>query len=318
MTFTITCTGLLTMSFLATAAAAATSEINAFNAALASDYQALAQAERAQGDARDGATYAARATAATAGQPTDPDQPELRRGFLKDKYEPELTQARSRLVGALEQGGRQSVPVAAARAQSTYDCWLEQASEDLQPDDIEACKAAFLVAVGEVESARNVVAEAPAPMPASDPDSDGDGIVDSLDRCPGTPPGTKVDANGCPDILMTLTGVNFKFDSSNIEPKSTQILDQAVDALTNANSVDVRIVGHTDSTGTDAYNQKLSEKRASAVRDYLVEHGIVSTRLSVEGQGEQEPIAPNETEEGRYQNRRVELRVAGAEHGKPH
>ncbi len=164
--------------------------------------------------------------------------------------------------------------------------------------------------------AKAAMTPAPAtPAPTPDPDSDGDGVVDSLDRCPGTPPGTKVDANGCPDILMTLTGVNFKFDSSNIEPKSTQILDQAVDALTKANSVDVRIVGHTDSTGPDAYNQKLSERRASAVRDYLIEHGVVGTRLSVEGHGEQEPVAPNETDEGRYQNRRVELRVAGAEMG---
>ncbi len=83
-----------------------------------------------------------------------------------------------------------------------------------------------------------VVQPAPmAPAPAPGPDSDGDGVVDRLDRCPGTPPGTKVDANGCPDILMTLTGINLKFDRSTIEPNSMEILAQAVDALTKASMV---------------------------------------------------------------------------------
>jgi OOP family OmpA-OmpF porin len=114
-----------------------------------------------------------------------------------------------------------------------------------------------------------------------------------------------------PRILMTLTGVNFKFDSSAIEPESERILDRAVTELNNAGSVDVVIVGHTDSTGTDAYNMALSHRRANAVKDYLVRHGISSSRLSTEGRGESQPVASNATREGRYQNRRIEFHTTG-------
>lgn len=158
------------------------------------------------------------------------------------------------------------------------------------------------------------VAAAPPPQPATparepDVDSDGDGVVDRLDRCPETPRGKEVDVHGCPDVLLVLTGVNFKFDSSRIEPASSQILNRAVEALRKANSVNVRIVGHTDSIGTNAYNQKLSQRRADAVRDYLIEHGINGSRLSTDGMGEDRPVASNSTEEGRFQNRRVEFHV---------
>ncbi len=152
-----------------------------------------------------------------------------------------------------------------------------------------------------------VVAPAPAPVM----DSDGDGVIDSMDLCPDTPAGTKVDANGCPAILLTLTGVNFRFDSSAIEASSVQLLNQAVDALKEAGAVQVRVVGHTDSIGTDEYNVHLSDRRARAVVDYLVEHGIAASRLQAEGRGEREPVQSNQTAEGRMQNRRVELHVVG-------
>lgn len=152
---------------------------------------------------------------------------------------------------------------------------------------------------------------APPPAAPADVDSDGDGVVDRLDRCPNTPPGTKVDANGCPDVLLSLTGINFKFDSAAIEPASSVILDRAVTSLNEAKDVAVRIEGHCDSTGTAAYNDKLSERRAAAVKTYLVAHGIAADRLSVLGKGESTPIASNDTEAGRFQNRRVEFHVAG-------
>ena len=153
---------------------------------------------------------------------------------------------------------------------------------------------------------------APAPVMAPDIDSDGDGVVDRLDRCPNTPSGTKVDVNGCPDLLLSLTGINFKFDSSVIETNSSDILDRAVASLNQAKDVAVRIEGHCDSTGTETYNQRLSERRAHAVQTYLVAHGIAAARLSVLGKGESTPVASNDTEAGRFQNRRVEFHVAGA------
>ena len=283
---------------------------NTFEQNLANDYQALSQAESQPGDERDAATYAARAAAASSGQPTAPDQLELRQDFLKERYVGDLSQARERLVGALAKTARSDAPAAAARAQSSFDCWLEQASEDLQPDDINACRQSFNDAMAAVESAMQPVAAAPmARAVVPEVDSDGDGVVDRLDRCPNTPAGTKVNADGCPDILMTLTGVNFKFDSSQIDPSATDILDRAVSALHEASGVAVRIEGHTDSTGTEAYNLLLSQRRADAVRAYLAQHGIAAARLSTSGQGEGHPVDSNDTEAGRFQNRRVELHV---------
>lgn len=162
-----------------------------------------------------------------------------------------------------------------------------------------------------VEKPMAAVVSTPMPTTVAELDSDGDGVIDRLDRCPDTPAGKKVDVNGCPDILLTLTGVNFKFDSSRIEPASEPILDEAVAALNKASSVAVRVEGHTDSVGSDAYNLMLSQRRAKAVEDYLVHHGVSGARLTTEGKGERQPIAPNETAAGRYQNRRVELHVVG-------
>jgi OmpA-OmpF porin, OOP family len=165
------------------------------------------------------------------------------------------------------------------------------------------------------------VAVAATPPPAvpvpvvAERDSDGDGVMDGVDLCPGTPPGTKVDANGCPPILLTLTGVHFKFDSSAIEPASEPILGQAVAALAAAPAVQVTVVGHTDSVGTDDYNVQLSDRRAKAVVEYLVGQGVAAHRLSAEGRGEREPVQSNDTVAGRYENRRVELHTSGAARG---
>ena len=116
-----------------------------------------------------------------------------------------------------------------------------------------------------------------------------------------------------PDILLTLTGVNFAFDRSDIEPNSATLLDEAVKTLNRYESVDVRIEGHTDSVGSEAYNLLLSQRRADAVRDYLVRQGIPASRLSTSGMGESRPIAPNETAAGRFQNRRVEFHTVRAD-----
>jgi len=162
----------------------------------------------------------------------------------------------------------------------------------------------------------------PAPAAAAAPcqsDADGDGVMGDgeagcPDRCPNTPTGVAVDSDGCPKVgetLLILEGVNFAFDSSKLTPESESILEKAVQALRDAASVSVRVEGHTDSVGTEQYNQKLSERRANAVVDYLVSQGIEAGRLEPMGFGESEPVASNETKEGRYKNRRVEFEVIG-------
>lgn len=152
---------------------------------------------------------------------------------------------------------------------------------------------------------------APAPMVVAPKDSDGDGVIDANDKCPGTPPGVKVNAEGCPEVgvtLLSLQGVNFDFDKATIKPESASILDHAVEVL-NQQAVSVRVEGHTDSRGSDAYNKVLSDKRAHSVMSYLVSKGIDAARLTAVGYGESAPIAPNDSAENMAKNRRVDLVV---------
>jgi OOP family OmpA-OmpF porin len=141
-------------------------------------------------------------------------------------------------------------------------------------------------------------------------DSDGDGVIDEKDQCPDTPAGTRVDGNGCPlPKVMTLNGVTFEFDKTRLRPDAETILDSATEILKKYPDMQVEVAGHTDSMGTEAYNLKLSDGRAAAVREYFISKGVPETQLTSKGYGEAEPVADNATEDGREHNRRVELRI---------
>lgn len=147
-------------------------------------------------------------------------------------------------------------------------------------------------------------------VPAED-DSDGDGVGDSRDQCPGTAPGIRVLKNGCePKAVVALEGVTFDVDSEQLSDGSLTILDEAVVTLTTRYpDAHVEVAGHADDSGSLGYNLRLSERRAAAVRQYLVTRGLDESRLTAEGYGESQPVGDNGTEEGRAQNRRVELRI---------
>jgi len=150
--------------------------------------------------------------------------------------------------------------------------------------------------------------EKPAPPP--NPDLDGDGVLNDADKCPNTRPGAVVDLDGCEvEAVISLEGVHFDFDKSTLRPEAIVILDNAASLLDTHERVVVEVAGHTDSIGTEEYNQGLSERRANAVRDYLVGKGIKASRLAARGYGEGRPVATNDTAEGRQANRRVELVV---------
>jgi OmpA-OmpF porin, OOP family len=106
---------------------------------------------------------------------------------------------------------------------------------------------------------------------------------------------------------IRLRGIEFGFDKANIDPAGAAVLEVAIDTLKTCPSLTVHIDGHTDSIGTEAYNKGLSERRAKAVKAYLTSHGIPASRLTAAGHGFSEPIASNDTREGRARNRRVEL-----------
>ena len=165
------------------------------------------------------------------------------------------------------------------------------------------------------------VAAAPAPAPVApscaDLDDDGDGVNNCDDKCPDSQPGQTIGPDGCPvPVSIDLKGVNFDFDKANLRPDAVAILSEASQILTRYPDLKVEVAGHTDSKGSDEYNQKLSERRATAVYNYLTSNGVAASRLQGPvGYGESRPIAPNtnpdgsDNPEGRAKNRRTELNV---------
>ena len=158
-------------------------------------------------------------------------------------------------------------------------------------------------------------APAPAPAPAAAPtrtiaDADGDGVADSADRCPETPRNYAVDSSGCPipveEVARVELEVLFDFDQSVVKPEYFNEIKEVTDFMAQYPDVIVELEGHTDSQGTEAYNQGLSERRAAAVREVMISRfGIVGSRVSSRGFGESQPIASNDTAAGRADNRRV-------------
>jgi OOP family OmpA-OmpF porin len=106
-----------------------------------------------------------------------------------------------------------------------------------------------------------------------------------------------------------LDDVLFDFDKSTIKPEAAAILDRLVVFMNENKDKKVNLSGHTDSVGTEAYNQKLSERRVNSVKNYVVKKGVDAGRVSGQGFGETKPIADNKTKEGRSKNRRVEVKV---------
>lgn len=103
----------------------------------------------------------------------------------------------------------------------------------------------------------------------------------------------------------------FDFDKSTLKPEGRQVLDQVASQAGTINLETLIATGHTDSIGTEQYNQGLSQRRANSVKDYLVSKGVAADRIYVEGKGETSPVASNSTREGRAQNRRVEIEIVG-------
>jgi OOP family OmpA-OmpF porin len=128
-----------------------------------------------------------------------------------------------------------------------------------------------------------------------------------MDKCPNTPAGAIVDKDGCMHEKVTIElKVEFDTDKSIVKDKYRDDIKRVADFMKEHPHTKTTIEGHTDSVASDAYNQKLSERRANSVREYLIkEFGIDASRLSHKGYGESRPIATNDTEEGRQKNRRV-------------
>jgi outer membrane protein OmpA-like peptidoglycan-associated protein len=173
-------------------------------------------------------------------------------------------------------------------------------------------------------SAADDVDESDPPACGDGQDNDGDGLVDhpedkgctaaddtdEADPCKTPAVGERVSLRGCGtgDVIV-LRGVNFEFDQARLTTNARTILDGVAAELVAYPDIHVQIAGHTDAKGSDAYNERLSAQRAAAVVDYLASKGVKAARMTSVGLGESQPVADNETEEGRELNRRVELKI---------
>jgi OmpA-OmpF porin, OOP family len=163
------------------------------------------------------------------------------------------------------------------------------------------------------EVVREVVKEVPVPAaPPPSVDSDGDGVDDAHDKCPNTPRGARVDAQGCVIEQQTieLKGVTFNVNKATLTPNAEAVLDLVVRSFTGQPSLHVEVAGHTDGTGSPRRNLALSQQRAESVRDYLIAHGAHPEQLSARGYGDSQLLVnPELSEADRQRNRRVELRI---------
>jgi OOP family OmpA-OmpF porin len=157
--------------------------------------------------------------------------------------------------------------------------------------------------------AKEEVKEEPGPCK----DSDGDGVCDDDDKCPDTRPGAKVDANGCEiiaDLTIDETVPHFDFDKATLKPAmKTELSTLAGRIKESPGDEHLKIIGNTDSVGSDAYNMKLGQRRADAVKGYLVTEGIAADHMTTSSNGESQPVDTNNTKEGRSHNRRVEIKT---------
>lgn len=239
-----------------------------FETALARDYIAMAKSEAKYGDVSDTTTYARRATAAAEGQLVLPDDFKGRK--IPQRYRSDLRDARQRLVTALDGNARTTAPEAAAQAQVLYDCWVEQAEESLQPDDLKACRKGFETALSEAEAA--VAAAAVTPAPA---------------------------------IETTHYLVFFDLNSAKLSPEATEIVTQAIDVAMERPDEPIMITGFTDTTGTPQYNLRLSKRRADSVATAMISRGVDRTRIATEGMGENNLLVPTGDGVAEPQNRRA-------------
>jgi len=192
----------------------------------------------------------------------------------------ELAEARAAVAASKAAGAERCAPKLQAEAVAAlYWAAHEYSEHGIHPDENAELAAE---AISKANEARNQGSKncAPAPKPAPK-------VVE----------------------VIELDGINFELNSADLTATSATRLDKAVATLNRRSEINVEVAAHTDSSGSDKYNQALSERRAASVMDYLVSHGIKADRVNSKGYGESQPIADNTTSEGRAQNRRVELRI---------
>ena len=255
-----------------------------FKANLHKDYIALAKAELDEGDLFDTGIFARRAEAAAMGKTVNPDQ--LWDRDYSKKNRGLLFKERDRLLAALNGGGRAQQPVFASRAQTQFDCWAQELEENTQPRDIQRCRIGYMEAMREMADAMKPatkVAAKPKPKPKK-----------------------KAEAM---KFLMPFV-VYFDFDSTTItDMSSVRTLTDAAKAAKKGKSTRIEVIGHTDTAGSAAYNERLALRRAKVVDDALVALGINSLIIERSARGQTDPEVKTADGVRKDANRRVVIIV---------
>ncbi len=256
----------------------ATPSGSAFDNHLYKEYIDLAGEETGESDHGNADVFATRAITAAAGNPGEPE--ELAKRTLPEGTEGDLQVARATLVGAFAKSAKEKIPDQAARAQAMYECWMEEQEENIQPDDIAACRAAFEEALVQIADALNPPRMAAAPEPEPAP----------LPPVPG------------PFVVY------FEFDSFDLDDKAMAVIKSASAAAKAAKITGVVVTGHTDLAGNKDYNTGLSRARVIAVGNALfVEGGATRKNIAKKWRGEESPRVSTADGKREALNRRVEI-----------
>lgn len=255
-----------------------------FTKALAAEYRDYANLKQSQFmDHADALHFARKGLASASGVVVMPET--LADWDLSDRNIVELTQARANLVEALENGGRELAPEQAAVAQARFDCWVEQQEENWSKTP--PCKIEF-------QNALNVLQEAARKKP------------DIADAFPA--PVTEMPRGEAVPLEQAMFIVFFDWDKSNITASANDVLDAVAQEIHGRRDVSrIVVVGHTDTSGSVAYNNRLSLRRANAVKDGLVARGIPASRLHVEGRGKSDLLVPTPDGVREPANRRSQI-----------
>ncbi|MFC4272425.1 OmpA family protein [Sneathiella chungangensis] len=255
-----------------------------FQQALYAGYIELAKSEYQEGDYIDSDRFAEKAMAATRGEQVDPYHPEEWK-LPKDR-EPVLAGARERLMAALGAGAAEKLPLQAAKAQTSFDCWVQEQEENFQPKDIAACRDAFVLAIEEIEKAM-------APVVVVE-----EKVVVIEKKKP---------------MMMAPKSfeVNFDFDSATPLPGSDAEIKAAAEYMKEFKDPQITIAGYTDTVGSVEYNDKLGERRAEAVAFMGMDMGMEPKRIIMRSYGKKDLKVQTADGVKNAANRRVVITVEG-------
>jgi OOP family OmpA-OmpF porin len=249
---------------------------SAFSKGLAQGYQAFAEDEAREYDWRNSSFFAAKGLEAAKGAEPQPEVADGWHGVPEDML-PALHDARVRLMSLVYDGGRTKSPEDAAAAQVAYDCWVEEASEPNSEPEMSQCRDRLMALLDKLTP------KAAAPAPPTPPQA-----------TPAAP---------LPQVYL----VFFAFDKFDISPVAQRVLDKMIDDFHATGSARLDVQGHTDLAGSVEYNLKLSERRAEAVKRYLIAHGVKDTQIRTEWFGKSHPRVPTPDGMRNQDNRRAEI-----------